>query len=117
MAVWQTGVCKMEKGKVEKGFVVMDFCGRQDELRELAKIRERSRNRAQFTVVTGRRRVGKTELIEKAFNDGETPYLYFLVTQRSEKDLCTILQEEANKVVSPPILGTVEHNSVSGVAA
>ena len=89
----------------------MDFYGRQDELRELAKIRERSRNRAQFTVVTGRRRVGKTELIEKAFNDGEAPYLYFLVTRRSEKDLCAILQEEANKVVSPPILGTAERFS------
>ena len=89
----------------------MDFCGRQEELRELAKIRERSRGCAQFTVVTGRRRVGKTELIEKAFNDGETPYLYFLVTQRSEKDLCAILQEEANKVVTPPILGSAERFS------
>lgn len=89
----------------------MDFRGRQEELRELAKIRERSRGCAQFTVVTGRRRVGKTELIEKAFNDGKAPYLYFLVTQRSEKDLCAILQEEANKVVSPPILGTAERVS------
>ena len=86
----------------------MDFCGRQDELRELAKIRERSRECAQFTVVTGRRRVGKTELVEKAFNDGKAPYLYFLATQRSEKDLCAILQEEANKIVQPPILGTAE---------
>ena len=84
----------------------MDFCGRQDELRELAKIRERSRECAQFTVVTGRRRVGKTELVEKAFDDGKAPYLYFLATQRSEKDLCAILQEEANKIVQPPILGT-----------
>ncbi len=89
----------------------MDFCGRQDELRELEKIRELSRECAQFTVVTGRRRVGKTELVEKAFNDSETPYLYFLVTQRSEKDLCAILQEEANKIVSPPILGTAERFS------
>lgn len=89
----------------------MDFCGRQDELRELAKIRERSRGGSQFTVVTGRRRVGKTELVEKAFNDGVTPYLYFLVTQRSEKDLCAILQEEANKVVDPPILGAAERFS------
>ena len=86
----------------------MDFCGRQDELRELAKIRERSRECAQFTVVTGRRRVGKTELVEKAFDDGKAPYLYFLATQRSEKDLCAILQEEANKIVQPPILGTAE---------
>ena len=74
----------------------MDFCGRQEELRELAKICERSRGCAQFTVVTGRRRVGKTELIEKAFNDGETPYLYFLVTQRFEKDLCFFQKASRN---------------------
>ena len=34
--------------------------------------------------------------------------MYFLATQRSEKDLCAILQEEANKIVQPPILGTAE---------
>ena len=63
-------------------------------------------------------RVANGRVANGCLQDGERkPYLYFLVTQRSEKDLCTILQEEANKVVSPPILGTVEHNPVSGVAA
>ena len=48
----------------------MKFYGRQDELAELSKIRDLSREAARFTVVTGRRRVGKTELIDRAFNDG-----------------------------------------------
>ena len=89
----------------------MKFYGREEELKELRLIRETSFESARFTVVTGRRRVGKTELLEKALNDGVSQYLYFLVTERAEKDLCSILQEEAQKVISQPILGTVERFS------
>ncbi len=86
----------------------MKFYGRNDELSELKRIRDLSREASRFTVVTGRRRVGKTELVERAFGDGKTPYLYFLVTQRAEKELCAILQEEAQKVMTQPILGVAE---------
>ena len=40
----------------------MEFFGREDEIQELRRIREISRQNARFTVITGRRRVGKTEL-------------------------------------------------------
>ena len=86
----------------------MKFYGRTEELAELRQIRELSMEASRFTVVTGRRRVGKTELVERAFGDGKTPYLYFLVTRRAEKDLCAILQEEAQKVIRQPILGVAE---------
>lgn len=86
----------------------MKFYGRNDELTELEGIRRLSENSARFTVVTGRRRIGKTELVERAFNDGKAPYLYLLTTRRAEKDLCAIFQEEAQKVLSQPILGTAE---------
>ena len=86
----------------------MKFYGRTEELAELRQIRELSMEASRFTVVTGRRRVGKTELVERAFGDGNTPYLYFLVTRRAEKDLCAILQEEAQKVIRQPILGVAE---------
>ena len=86
----------------------MKFYGRAEELAELRQIRELSMEASRFTVVTGRRRVGKTELVERAFGDGKTPYLYFLVTRRAEKDLCAILQEEAQKVIRQPILGVAE---------
>ena len=89
----------------------MKFYGRKKELDELSKIRELSYNNSRFTVVTGRRRVGKTELVERAFNDGRTPYLYFLITRRAERDLCAILQEEADKVLKRPILGHAERFS------
>ena len=63
----------------------MEFFGREEELRELRKVREIARKHARFTVVTGRRRVGKTELLKKAFGDGKTPCLYLLVTRKTEK--------------------------------
>ena len=39
----------------------MKFYGRREELNELAQIRRLAANGARLTVVTGRRRVGKTE--------------------------------------------------------
>ena len=86
----------------------MKFYGREEELVELRRIRELSHDSARFTVITGRRRVGKTELLEKALNDGNEPYIYLLVTERAEKDLCGIFQEEVQKVLNQPIFGRVE---------
>lgn len=86
----------------------MRFFGRNEELKELKRIQNLSLQNSRLTVVTGRRRVGKTELIEQAFGKGPTPYLYFLVTNRAEKELCSILQEETEKVVHEPILGRAE---------
>lgn len=50
---------------------------------------------AQMTVVTGRRRIGKTALIRHAF--GKIPFLYFFVARKSEamlcEELCAIVRE------------------------
>ena len=40
----------------------MRFFDRTEEIAFLRKIREMAKNNAQFTVVTGRRRIGKTSL-------------------------------------------------------
>ena len=45
----------------------MKFYNRQKELSVLRRIQADSLESARFTVVTGRRRVGKTELLKKAF--------------------------------------------------
>lgn len=66
----------------------MKVFGRDEELQELKRIRDLSVSNSRFTVVTGRRRVGKTELIEQAFGGGKMRYLYFLVTNRAGKELC-----------------------------
>ena len=56
----------------------MRFFDRTEEIASLRKIREMARDNAQFTVVTGRRRIGKTALVWKAYEDA--PLLYFFVT-------------------------------------
>ena len=70
----------------------MKFYGRTKEIDILLKIRNNSNESAQFTVVTGRRRIGKTELIREAF--GDSPYLYFFVARRTEKELCESFRSE-----------------------
>lgn len=77
----------------------MKFYGRTKEIDILRKIRNISNESAQFTVVTGRRRIGKTELIREAFGDsseafGDSPYLYFFVARRTEKELCESFRSE-----------------------
>ena len=61
----------------------MKFVGREEEIGELRRIRSLSRTNARFTVITGRRRVGKTELVKNAM--GDEPYLYFYVTKKNAR--------------------------------
>ena len=60
----------------------MRFFDRTEEIAFLRKIREMAKNNAQFTVVTGRRRIGKTSLVWKAYED--EPILYFFVARKAE---------------------------------
>ena len=64
----------------------MRFFNRTDETASLREIRRMSKDNAQFTVVTGRRRIGKTYLVWKAYED--EPILYFFVARKAEGDLC-----------------------------
>jgi AAA+ ATPase superfamily predicted ATPase len=63
----------------------MRFYGREEELSDLAAWDERSRSSAQMTVVVGRRRVGKTTMVKRAFGDES---LYLFVSKKSEPLLC-----------------------------
>ena len=76
----------------------MKFYGRTKEIDILRKIQNNSNESAQFTVVTGRRRIGKTELIREAF--GDSPYLYFFVARRTEKELCESFRSEIEAKLS-----------------
>lgn len=84
----------------------MRFFDRTEEIASLREIRERSKRNAQFTVVTGRRRVGKTSLIWKAFND--EPILYFFVARKAESDLCEDYCHEIENKLGIPTMGRVE---------
>lgn len=64
----------------------MKFYDREKEIGLLREIAAKSRQMAQFTVITGRRRIGKTSLVRKAF-EGKT-YLHFIASRKSEAELC-----------------------------
>lgn len=84
----------------------MRFFDREQETRKLREIRDLSQRVAQFTVLTGRRRIGKTSLVMKAYDD--EPMLYFFVTRSTESVLCQEFVEEMTSKLQIPILGRVE---------
>ena len=86
----------------------MRFFGRKTETAELLRIREASKREARMTVVTGRRRVGKTELIRHALDDGKTPFVYFLITRAPQSAVCENLQREIARVFGRPMPGRID---------
>ena len=84
----------------------MKFYDREKEVSYLREIRIKSETNARFTVITGRRRVGKTQLVQQAM--GDRPYLYFYVGRKSEKDLCAGFQSLMNSVLNIPVVGMAE---------
>lgn len=78
----------------------MKFYNRENELAELKRISNLSFDRnSRMTVVTGRRRIGKTSLIKKAFADSEVPMLYFFTGRKAEASLVEgFVMETRNKL-------------------
>ena len=67
----------------------MDFYGREEELQKLAQIREQSLKKSTFTIITGRRRIGKTELMMRSVQNQR--YIYLFVSRVNEVLLCNEL--------------------------
>ena len=82
----------------------MKFFDREREIEILRDIREKSRESARFTVVTGRRRIGKTALILKAYE--KTPLLYFFVGRKAENILCEEYRGEVENILHIKMGGT-----------
>ena len=73
----------------------MKFYNRTRELAELQRIKNLSFNEhSRMTVLTGRRRIGKTSLLMKSVEDEPTVYLF--VGRKTEATLCS----EYIKVIS-----------------
>ena len=85
----------------------MRFFDRTEEIASLREIRGMSKDNAQFTVVTGRRRIGKTSLVWKAYED--EPILYFFVARKAEGDLCEDYRFEIENKLGIPTMGRAEH--------
>lgn len=73
----------------------MKFFDRTEEIATLRKIRDNAEKNAQFTVITGRRRIGKTSLVLKAY-EGQ-PMLYFFVGRKAESLLCEEFRQEVEQ--------------------
>ena len=81
----------------------MKFFDREAELEQLNTIAKNTKKNAQFTVLTGRRRIGKTQLLLHS-TEGK-PALYFFVTRKAEPFLCQDYQQEITDKLNVPVLG------------
>ena len=80
----------------------MRFFDREAEFERLREIEELSHEVAQFTIITGRRRIGKTEMIKKYYEN--KTMLYFFVARKAEADLCDIFIDEIRTKLNTPII-------------
>ena len=81
----------------------MEFIDRENELKLLEGIRKRSEKSATMTVITGRRRIGKTTLTLKAF-EGHL-FIYLFVVRKNEILLCQEFIEEISRGLKIEVLG------------
>ena len=92
-------------GRCGKHGKAMRFFDRENEIARLRRAHDVSAKSAQFTVLTGRRRIGKTSLVLNAFS-GE-PLLYFFVARKAESELCHGYLEQISQVLGVPTVGEV----------
>lgn len=85
------------------------FYDRINELKVLSQIEKQSENSACFTVLTGRRRIGKTQLL-KHFIYGKTS-AYLFTSRCAEKSLCQQWQKSLEESIGLKIFGAVEELS------
>lgn len=85
----------------------MKFYDRVAELEVLREIEKQSHKNATFTVLMGRRRVGKTSLIMRAMQDVESAYLF--VSKDSEALLCQKFQRAIAEQLNIHVYGVLTH--------
>lgn len=66
----------------------MEFCDREEELKELERVWNLCDKSMHFTVISGRRRIGKTELVKQFCRDKENFYFFI-----GRKNLPLLLEE------------------------
>ncbi len=84
----------------------MKFYNRKNELAELSKLYEQAGKSARLTVITGRRRVGKT-MLALEFTQ-KYKHLYLFVSKKSEHLLCMEYLEEIRKHFPLPVIGEIK---------
>ena len=85
----------------------MKFYNREKELGELGKLYEQASESARMTVITGRRRVGKTMLALEFVKSHRSLYLF--VSKKSEALLCVEFLDEIKKTFDISVYGEIRH--------
>ena len=83
----------------------MKFYDREMELELLRLSEQQTERSAMFTVLTGRRRVGKTSLINKALEGENIAYLF--VSKDSEAVLCQKFQQTIQEQLNIQVYGQI----------
>lgn len=83
----------------------MKFYNRTEELGVLTRTLEQSKRSSCFTVMVGRRRIGKTSLLLESVK--EQRYLYLFVSRKSEPLLCEQFQKDTTDALGLQIYGTI----------
>ena len=83
----------------------MKFYDRINELEILTRIEKQSTETACFTIMVGRRRIGKTSLLLRS-SEGQK-LLYLFVFRNSEAVLCSQFQQQAKEALGLQIYGTI----------
>jgi len=84
----------------------MKFYNREKEIALLQEVGNRSAKIAQMTFVVGRRRIGKTRLLMKAYK--ANPYIYLFVGKKNESLLCEEFLDEIQRHLNLPIYGEIK---------
>ena len=85
------------------------FRGRTTELRILEN--KFQKKGFVMTILYGRRRIGKTSLINKFISSHDCKCISFTAVERGEAELLSMLTESVLSAVAPDLLGTVTFNS------
>ena len=85
----------------------MRFYDRDAEIEILRQNEEQAKRNAVFTVLMGRRRVGKTSLVIKALED--RPFAYLFVSKDSEAMLCQKFQQMLSEQLGIEVYGRLTH--------
>lgn len=86
---------------------MMKFYDRKKEFELLQDINNQSRSSACFTVMVGRRRIGKTSLLLKSMQHEK--FLYLFVSRKNEILLCQQFQQDIKESLNLEIFGKVDN--------
>lgn len=87
----------------------MRFYDREQELMIIEEIHNESHKSSKMLVITGRRRIGKTRLIQTALQDKK--YLYFFISRKSEALLCEEFVQMAVSEIGLTVIGKISRLS------